>query len=119
MTASVSIPAQQTGSRGRLWWLPGNGRGNGIDDDAWAPVLEVIHQAVPVLLEVLREAGVPAYAVPARPVAARLKDGTPIEPECYRLYVGTSAYGEAEAALLTAMPHLTRKAARGAGTTWR
>lgn len=119
MTAAASIPAQSPGFRGRLWWLPGDGCGNGIDDDAWAPVLEVVYQAVPVLLGILREAGVPAYAAPVRPVTARLKGGTPGEPESYRLYVGSSAYGEAEAALLAAMPLLTREAARDAGTTWR
>ena len=119
MTAPVSIPAQQSEPRGRLWWLPADGCGNGIDDDAWAPVLEIACQAVPVLLAVLRDAGVPAYAAPVRPVSARLKDGPPEESGCYRLYVGTSAYGEAETALLAAMPLLTREAACDAGPTWR
>lgn len=55
MTAAASIPARQPGSRERLWWLPADGCGNSIDN-AWAPVLEVVYQAVPVLLGILREA---------------------------------------------------------------
>jgi len=53
MTAAASIPLRQPGSRGRLWWLPADGCGNGIDDDAWAQVLEVVYQAVPFLLTAL------------------------------------------------------------------
>jgi hypothetical protein len=115
MSAPVSVPAQLTERRGRLWWLPGNGCGNGLDDDAWAPVLEVSRQAVPALLEILREAEIPAYAAPIRPTLARPKEPTPEQAEGYRLYVGTSVYGEAEAVLLAAMPLLTRNA----GKIWR
>ena len=46
MAASVSRPAEQTGRWGRLWWLPSGGYGNGLADDAWAPVLEVCEQVV-------------------------------------------------------------------------
>jgi hypothetical protein len=72
MTASVSRPAEQTGRWGRLWWLPAGGYGNGLDDDAWVPVLEVSERVVPTVLGVLGEAGVPAYAAPARSGASRL-----------------------------------------------
>jgi hypothetical protein len=115
MSAPVSAPAQQTERRGRLWWLPADGCGNGLDDDASAPVLEVSHQTVPALLEILREADIPAYAAPIRPVLARLKEPAPEQAQGYRLYVGTSVYGEAEAVLLAEMPLLTRNA----GKTWR
>ena len=73
MSTSVSRPAERTGRRGRLWWLPSGGYGNGLDDDTWAPVLEVSEQVVTPLLRVLGEAGVPAYAAPARSGASRLK----------------------------------------------
>jgi hypothetical protein len=62
---------------------------------------------VPVLLGELRQADVPAYAAPARPVGTRLREGTEHQ-ESYQLWVGASAYGEAERALMTAMPHLGR-----------
>ena len=115
MTAPVSRPLSHAGEPGRLWWLPAGGHGNGLDDDAWAPVLEISPQIVPALLEVLREAGVPAYAAPAY---TRPRCRTE-HPESYRLWVGASAYGEAERALITAMPHLAREAARQGGTAWR
>jgi hypothetical protein len=67
MSAPVAVPAQQAERRGRLWWLPGNGCGNGLDDHAWAPVLEVSRQVVPALLEILREADIPAYGAPRPP----------------------------------------------------
>jgi len=118
MTAPVSRPAAHAGRLGRLWWLPADGRGNGLDDDAWAPVLEVSQQIVPELLNVLRAAGVPAYAAPARSPGARLRDGTG-HPESYQLWVGASAYGEAETALITAMPYLMREAARHGDSAWR
>jgi hypothetical protein len=76
MTAPVSRPMAYTRRRGRLWWLPADGYGNGLDDDAWAPVLEISEQVVPALLDVLRQAGVPGYAAPARSARARLRDST-------------------------------------------
>jgi hypothetical protein len=90
MDASVSRPAEQTGRWGRLWWLPSGGLGNGLDDETWAPVLEVSEQVVPTVLRALGEAGVPAYAAPARTGASRLKDHTR-RPAGYRLWVGASA----------------------------
>ncbi len=118
MTASVSRPAVQAGWLGRLWWLPAGGHGNGLDDDAWAPVLEVSEQIVPELLSALRVAGVPAYAAPARPAGGQLRDRAR-RPQGYQLWVGASAYGNAEAALVAVMPSLAREAARHADSAWR
>jgi hypothetical protein len=118
VTVPVSRPAAHAVQPGRLWWLPADGHGNGLDDDAWAPVLEVSQQIVPALLRLLRHAGVPAYAAPARSAGTRLRDGTG-QPESYQLWVGASAYGEAEKALITAMPYLTREAARHGDSAWR
>ena len=115
MSVPVSRPLAHAGQPGRLWWLPASGHGNGLDDVAGAPVLEISRQIVPALLEVLRDVGVPAYAAPAD---SRLRCRTE-HPESYRLWVGASAYGEAERALITAMPYLTREAARQGGTAWR
>lgn len=61
MTTPASQPFPQ---RGRLWWLPPHGRGNGLDDDSWAPVLEVDGRIADALLSAFGSAGVPAYAAP-------------------------------------------------------
>lgn len=101
-----------------MWWLPARGYGNGLGDGAWVPVLEVSEQVVPTVLDVLGEADVPAYAAPARSGVRRLKDRTR-RPEGYQLWVGASAYGRAEMALMRVMPYLKREAARYADSAWR
>ena len=118
MSAPVSRTAETVKQAGRLWWLPAGGYGNGLDDEAWAPVLEVSEQIVPQLLSALRAAGVPAYAAAARSAGARLRERSQ-RPESYTLWVGTSAYGRAEAALVAMMPSLVREAARHADRAWR
>ena len=117
MTAPVTRPAAHAGRLGRLWLLPADGHGNGLDDDAWVPALEVSQQIVPALLGMLHEAGVPGYAAPAHLAGRRLRDGT-ARPESYQLWVGASAYGEAETVLITVMPYLTREAARHGDSAW-
>jgi hypothetical protein len=97
MWASISRPAVQR-QFGRLWWLPPGGLGNGIDDHAWAPILEVAGDLVAPLLAALRAAGVPAYAAAVRPGALSAR---------HNLWVGTSAYGRAEQTLIAALPSLT------------
>lgn len=111
MMAPVSRPAPRYGGCGRLWWLPAGGLGNGLDDDAWAPVLEVSERVVPRVLSALYRAGVPAYAAPAGLAAGRLRDRS-ARPPGYQLWVGASAYGEAESALLAVMPSLVAGAGR-------
>ena len=70
------------------------------------------------LLGVLREVGVPAYAGPGWQSAHTGARGQG-RPESYQLWVGASAYGEAERALLTVMPYLAREAARHGDSAWR
>lgn len=55
MTAPVSRPAARSGTLGSLWWLPPGGFGNGLDDDAWAPVLTISERVVPRALSLLRQ----------------------------------------------------------------
>jgi hypothetical protein len=114
----VSRPAGQLSRFGKLWWLPAGGYGNGLDDQAWAPALQVSEQIVPQLLEALRDATVPAYAARMRP-AQRRRRGRGRQPESYQLYVGTSAYGRAESALAAMMPRLAHEAAGRGDTAWR
>jgi hypothetical protein len=110
MPASISRPGAVPQRFGRLWWLPSGGLGNGLDDDAWAPILEVPGDLVVPLLAALRAAGVPAYAAGATPAAGRA--GPARAPGC-RLWVGSSAYGRAEETLIAVLPSLTRGPADG------
>lgn len=118
MTPTASKPLRYAGSAGRLWWLPARGQGNGLDDDSWAPVLEVSDEVVPRVLGVLRDAAVPAYAAPARPAAVRLRDRSG-RPVACQLWVGASAYARAETALVSVMPSLVREAAEHGDSAWR
>jgi len=109
MPASDSRPAAQPGRLGRLWWLPSGGIGNGLDDDAWAPILEVTGDQVAPLLAALGEAGVPAYAAPA---AKRLGAAAANRPRDYQLWVGSSAHGRAEETLIKALRRVPGRAGR-------
>lgn len=62
MAASISRDVVHAERLGRLWWLPPGGCGNGLDDSAWIPALEISQQVVTDVLGRLREADVPAYA---------------------------------------------------------
>jgi hypothetical protein len=106
MTASA-LQSIDLGSFARLWWLPAGGQGNDLDDAAWAPVLELCQRDVPAVLAALRAARVPAYAAPcgsARPSPSHRA----ADRRSWRLWVGTSTYGTAEAVLLAVMPALAR-----------
>jgi len=118
MTAPISRPAAQPASHGRLCWLPVGGYGNGLDDVAGVPALEVSERVVPVVLGALADAGVPGYAAPAHPPGLRLRDRSR-QPETWRLWVGASAHGRAEVVLVAVMPRLAREAARRADSAWR
>jgi hypothetical protein len=118
MVAPASRPVIRSGRVSRLWWLPAGGLGNGLDDDSWIPVLEISERIVPQVLSSLRLAQVPAYAAPAHSAAVALRAGSTVPPG-YQLWVGGSAYGEAEAVLLAVMPSLANEAASVADTAWR
>jgi hypothetical protein len=103
MTAPISRTVHRPTAAGRLRWLPAHGYGNGLDDDAWAPALEVDARIMALLLEAFRAAGVPAYVATERPSEAA-GEAWP----SYRIWVGTSAYGRAEDVLIEVMPALLR-----------
>jgi hypothetical protein len=127
MPASASRSLHQPERFGRLWWLPSNGLGNGLDDVAWAPLADIAGSLVPGLLARFRAANVPAYAAPAAPPSRRARRarragqasqagragavGQPRRRErdgdqMFRIWVGTSAYGRAEETLRVALPAL-------------
>jgi hypothetical protein len=118
MTASVSRPAGQVSRFGRLWWLPPGGCGNGLDDQAWAPALQISEQVVPQVLDALRDAGVPAYAARVRAPLRRPRDRV-LRPDSYQLWVGASGYSRAEDAPRAVMPRLAREAAQRRDNAWR
>ncbi len=97
MSASVSRPVTQPQRFGRLWWLPSGGISNGIDDEAWAPILEVTADEVTPLLAALRTAGVAAYAAHGRAADTS-----------YQLWVGSSAHARAEETLIRVLGQRAR-----------
>ena len=107
MTAAV-LRSINVDSLPRLGWLPAGGQGNDLDDHAWAPVLELCDGDVPAVLAALRAASVPAYAAPAH-IAGAGPHSRGTGDHDWQLWVGTSAYGTAEAVLLTVMPALTHR----------
>ena len=62
---------------------PSGRQGNGIDDDAWAPILEVGAGIAVPLLGAFRAAGVPAYAASTQPALSRraARMGRPCLPD--------------------------------------
>jgi hypothetical protein len=87
----------------RIGWLPRDGLGNGLDADAWAPVLDLEPRLAVTLLDLLATAGVPAYTASIR--ATR--------PATWRLWVATGRYATAEGVFLREMPDLLRERPAG------
>ncbi|MGH3404167.1 MAG: hypothetical protein ACRDRJ_16930 [Streptosporangiaceae bacterium] len=113
MLASVSRPVLRAQQLSRLWWLPARGRGNGLDDGAWTQIAEVSADDVGPLLTAFRARSVPAYAAPPSGAWVRRGRRASAEPT-WRVWVGASAYGRAEQALLVMLPTL-RRGGRDAG----
>ena len=118
MSSVVARSVEDLGRFGRLCWLPACGRGNGLDDDAWAAVLQISEAAVPQVLAALAAALVPAFAAPAHPARPR-SSVLARDPASCQLWVGTSAHGRAEAVLLAVMPHLARELDGRGDRAWR
>ncbi len=108
MTARVSRPAEQSSRPGRLWWLPAGGQGNGLDDDAWAPVLEVSQRIVPVLARsapFLAAAGVGASRVYLRPGYAACADAVQAVQRQFRLITPVSGMWPTARGAHSSRPH--------------
>jgi hypothetical protein len=85
--------------RDRAFWRAPGGWDNGLDDDAWVAVLDVVNSYVAtILLFNLRDDGVPAYAATVHTPRAR----RPV----VRLWVGASRYGAAQTSLMRLLPNM-------------
>ncbi len=108
MPASASRPLRQPERFGRLWWLPGRGEGNGLDDTGWAPLAVGDVGIIRALVAELAAAKVPAFAAPVTGRPSRRR-GRPAADR-YQLWVGTSRYSRAEDILRVKLPALLRTA---------
>jgi hypothetical protein len=96
--------------RGRAFWLPPGGWGNGLDCESWVAIIDVRGElpATLLLLE-LRDARVPGYAAVLRSPRA-VGDGRLRSDRLrVRVWVGGDAYGRGEATILRAVPGLMRQ----------
>jgi hypothetical protein len=110
MSASASRPIGQPERFGRLWWLPDQGEGNGLDDTGWAPLAVGDIGVIRALVAELRVAGVPAFAAPVtrRPPRRRQRGRS----DRYQLWADTSRYCRAEDILRVKLPALLATARR-------
>lgn len=74
------------------FWLPPHVRGNGLDADRWAELVQVTEPDVPSLLEAFRVAGVPARADVVATVPGRRR--------WIRVFVAPDHYAQAENVLM-------------------
>jgi hypothetical protein len=92
------------GNRGRAFWLPYGGWDNGLSDEMWVPIGEVIGEdTATLLLAQFRDAAVPAYAARLRPRFRPARGGGPPH---VGIWVGAASYGTAETLLLEILPGL-------------
>jgi hypothetical protein len=79
----------------RPYWLPPGGIGNGLDAQAWAPLVDADAGVAVLLLDTLRDADIAAYAArlgpPGRGRPGRGRPGTSL-----RLWVDTWCHARAE-----------------------
>jgi hypothetical protein len=63
MAASFSSSWRRFREAGRAYWLPPGGIGNGLDAATWAELVDVDASILILLMDTLRDAGIPAHAV--------------------------------------------------------
>ncbi len=107
MVGSLHHPFADLAARGRPFWLPPAGWGNGLDADTWIAIIDVRGElpATLLLLE-LRDAGVPGYAAVIRRPHVLGAGRSGAGPLTVRIWVGGEAYGRGESVVLRAMPGL-------------
>lgn len=108
MAPAEHIELPNLGDRGRLWWLPASGEGNGLEAEGWAPILRLDAALVDDVLRVLHDNGVPAYAA-----AVRRRRDVASRATRYQLWVGSTSYFRAEQSLMRWLPNLPLAADHG------
>ena len=84
----------------RLWWLPADGRGNGLDDIGWAPLVDAADDTcAQLIMDDFARHGMPGYAA-----RVRRRDRGVI-----RIWVGTSRWGSAVSRLMAILPALDQQ----------
>lgn len=93
---------------GKAYWLPACGWDNGLDDDAWAAILDVTSErAARLVLHELKKACVPGYAAPVTR-AGGPSHLTRADRNRFRIWVGSGSYGRGETTILQFLPELIR-----------
>jgi hypothetical protein len=88
--AAAAYSSSWSRSAGRAYWLPPGGIGNGLDAETWAVLIDADASELILLLDILRAAGIPAYA-------ARLDWlGRRAPVSAFRIWVDTWTYSRAE-----------------------
>lgn len=79
-----------------MYWLPPGGTGNGLDAKTWAIIADVDESQTQLLLDVLHDAGIAAFA-------AR-RTWRPRTPPLFRIWVDTWAWSRSQDVISRALP---------------
>jgi hypothetical protein len=90
MAASPSSSWRRFEAMGRAYWLPPGGIGNGLEARTWAVLVDADASILVLLLDTLREAGIPAHAVRLDPLGRRAP------ASAFRIWVDTWTHARAE-----------------------
>jgi hypothetical protein len=97
MSTSSEVPDPAFGYRGRMFWLPPHGFGNGISAGAWAELAYLTEDEVPAVLFALTDDGIAGYVAVLNPqLHVRADDVS----TTYRLWVDSLRYRHAEDVLM-------------------
>jgi hypothetical protein len=91
-------PLEDLAQFGVAYWLPPGGRDNGVWADIWVAIADLESDDASVVLDLLANADVGAYA--AIPGGRRARARGPV---CYRMWVDAMQYGLAEDVLIRFM----------------
>jgi hypothetical protein len=96
MSASHDIPDPSNDQRGRAFWLPPGGFGNGIGASAWAEIADLTEEELPKVLFALVESRIAGYVAIVQPKAVEAGNMQIV----YRLWVDSLRYLQAEDVLM-------------------
>jgi hypothetical protein len=90
VTASPSSPWDRFPAAGRAYWLPPGGIGNGLTAHTWAELVDVDASILILVMDTLRDAGIPAHAARVDWLGRR----APVS--VFRIWVDTWVHSRAE-----------------------